>query len=271
MSYKLLVALFLITGLALTNGCKKDEKPTEPRYTAPEPGEEREFELTESESITMVWIPAGSFIMGAQEDEQDQESGERPVHRVTFNNGFWMGKYELTQLQWVAVMGENPSWFPGAHRPVDYLSWDDIQWFEQRVNYEFRLPSESEWEYACRAGTTSRYYWGDDPDYAEIDDYAWHLDNAVRGTREIGMRQPNAWGLYDMSGNVREWCEDWWHEDYTGAPNNGSPWVASGGQSRVYRGGCWDFGAIWCRSANRDYSQPSFRGNGVGFRLVRDE
>jgi len=235
----------------------------------PQAGDEREFDLTDDVTITMVWIPAGEFEMGSPDDEDDRDGDEGPVHDVTFVEGFWLGKYEVTQAQWEAVMGDNPSHFDGANRPVETVSWDDIQGFEEELDDAFRLPSESEREYACRAGTTTRFYWGDDPDYEDIDDYAWYNSNSDNRTHEVGSKQPNGWGLYDMIGNVWEWCEDWYHNNYEGAPDDGSPWVAGGGSFRVYRGGGWLNDARYCRSANRFNYSPSNRDNDLGFRLAR--
>ena len=217
----------------------------------------------------MCWIPAGSFQMGSPDNEQDRDGDEDPVHRVTFTEGFWLGKYEVTQKQWEAVMGDNPSYYDGVNRPVENVSWNDIQDFESALDGAFRLPSESEWEYACRAGTTTRFYWGDDGNYNDIDRYAVYSSNDPGGTANVGTKLPNVWGLYDMSGNVYEWCEDWYHSDYTSAPSDGSAWTSPSGSYRVRRGGGWNDLARYCRSANRSYSDPSARYYGLGFRLAR--
>lgn len=223
--------------------------------------------------LVMVWMPAGSFMMGRYPGEQDSESYEDPQHWVTFSSGFWMGKYEVTQAQWRAIMGTNPSSFSGDDRPVERVSWNDIQAFIAALNTAtgrtFRLPSEAEWEYACRAGANTRFYWGDDSAYLAIGTYAWYRDNSGSQTRDVGGKWPNGWGLHDMSGNVWEWCEDDWHANYTGAPTNGSAWTDSPrGPYRLNRGGGWlSYGA--CRSASRGFSSPSFVSSGIGFRLVR--
>jgi formylglycine-generating enzyme required for sulfatase activity len=236
-----------------------------------QPGEEREFQLTGDVSIIMVWIPSGSFMMGRQENEQGSEDREDPRHEVNLNYGFWMGKYEVTQAQWEAVTGSNPSEYDGENHPVEHVSWDDIQNdFLPQIAGGFRLPSGAEWEYACRAGTETRFYWGDDPNHEEIREYAVYAANMRNGTEEVGTKVPNSWGLYDMSGNVYEWCEDCLHYGYLNAPNDGSAWIEPPTDYRVYRGGGYNFEPPWCRSAGlRSGDEPSERLNWVGFRLVR--
>jgi formylglycine-generating enzyme required for sulfatase activity len=236
-------------------------------------GTERTFELIDGVEIEMCWIPPGSFMMGAQENEQDAEESEYPRHRVTINNGFWMGKYEVTQAQWEEVMGNNPAHFQGASRPVERVSWVDIQDFEMEVEYAFRLPSESEWEYACRAGhDETRFFWGDDPDYEGLSNYAWYNENSDNQTHNVGQKEPNPWGLYDMSGDVWEWCEDPMHENYNRAPINGRVWqVFEENISRVIRGGSWWFWPYGCRSSYRLFDDLNGVTSGRGFRLVRNE
>ncbi|MCF7810324.1 formylglycine-generating enzyme family protein [bacterium] len=236
----------------------------------PEAGDSAVFALADSVYITMVWIPAGEFMMGAQEEEQEAEEEEYPRHRVVFENGFWMGKYELTQAQWEAVMESNPSNNRGDNLPVENMTWNEVQEFEATLNNEFRLPSEAEWEYACRAGTDTRFYWGDDPDTSQIDEYAWYHENADARTHEVGEKLPNSLGLHDMSGNVWEYCEDWYHENYEGAPDNGSAWIDGGGQMRIQRGGQSDNVTKRLRSAGRWRDNPDEPHSARGFRLVRD-
>ncbi len=224
--------------------------------------------------LEMVWIPAGSFMMGRYADEQDSLDIEDPQHQVTFANGFWIGKYEVTLAQWLAVMGQNPNYFTGdLNRPVERVSWETIQTFIGAVNAlgqgTVHLPSEAQWEYACRAGTTTRLYWGDDLSYTDLGTYAWHSGNSASTTHPVGQKTPNALGLYDMSGNVWEWCEDWYHSSYTGAPTDGSAWVSPTGSVRVIRGGSWDSTGINHRSAFRSYSTPASAFNDIGFRLAR--
>ena len=218
-----------------------------------------------------VSIPSGSFEMGSS-----VYSPERPVHTVYIDE-FEMMTTEVTQGMWEEVMGSNPSHDKGvgSDYPVYYVSWNDCQEFIDRMNdidpgHTYRLPSESEWEYGCRAGTTTRFYWGDDPDETEIDEYAWWGGNSGSSTHPVAQKQPNAWGLYDMSGNVWEWCEDKWHSNYDGAPTNGSAYTRSG-SSRVRRGGSWyNYFARYCRSAYRYYLSPGYRDYYLGFRLSRD-
>jgi formylglycine-generating enzyme required for sulfatase activity len=222
----------------------------------------------------MCWIPAGSFDMGSPDDEQDRNNDEGPVHQVTFTHGFWMGEYEVTQQQWEAVMGSNPSsgYGVGDNYPVYYVSWYDIQEFEYSLNDVFCLPSEAEWEYACRAGTTTRFYWGDDLNYSQIDRYEWFQGNGGLTNHIVGLKLPNDWGLYDMSGNVGEWCEDWSHNSYDGAPSDGSAWNIPVGTEKIKRGGSVQSGsAATSRSAYRGGDvTPEHRFYTSGFRLVRD-
>jgi len=234
-----------------------------------EHGEERDFVLTDSVNITMVWIPAGSFMMGSPEDEIDRSDNEGPVHEVTIDYGFWMGKYEVTQAQWEAVTGENPSHNNGENRPVEMVLWWEIQNFLGQVITGFRLPSEAEWEYSCRAGTQTRFFWGDDPNY--IDDYAWHRDNSFQ-SHEVGQKLANNWGLHDMIGNVCEWCEDDYHDNYYGAHDDSFPWIDNPrADKRVLRGESYvgHYSGRYC-SANRFSSSINSTTSDLGFRLVLD-
>ena len=228
------------------------------------------------EDMQFVSIPQGSFEMGAPEGESGSSSNERPVHTVTFNYDFEIMTTEVTQGMWLEVMGSNPSHFTGdLNMPVEMVSWEDCQDFVDAINdldpyHTYRFPSESEWEYCCRAGTTERFYWGEDPGETVVNGYAWWRGNSGSTTHYVAGKLPNAWGLYDMSGNVWEWCEDWYHSSYNGAPSDGSAWLVPQGSSRVYRGGCWDNNAWWgCRSANRGGGSSGSRGKGLGLRLAR--
>lgn len=203
--------------------------------------------------------------MGSTNGQMDQQ----PVHQVTINYSFYMGKYEVTQAQWQAVMGKNPSIFKdcGGNCPVESVSWDDAQGFINKLNemgdgFTYRLPTEAEWEYACRAGTTE--------DYAgNLSEMAWFSGNSGSRTHAVGQKQPNAWGLADMHGNVWEWCQDWYHPNYEGAPGDGSGWLSGGEQKfRVQRGGSWDFTTTILHSANRGRNTPDGRISSFGFRVV---
>ena len=231
--------------------------------------------------LEMVWIPAGTFMMGCSPGEQDSNLHEDPQHQVTLTQGFWMGKYELTKGQWTAVMGTTP-WSGQTHvlndpeSPAVYVSWNDAQAFITALNgltgKTFRLPTEAEREYAARAGTTTRFYWGDDPSYTVGNDYAWWRYNSrdvdEQYAHVVGLKLPNAWDLYDMSGNVWEWCNNWYGEYSSGSVTN--PAGPGSGSDRVYRGGSWyDYG-FRCRSAERcSDCYPSSADDSFGFRLAR--
>ena len=206
----------------------------------------------------MVWIEGGTFMMGSN----DGESNEKPVHQVTVS-GFYMSKYEVTQAEYEQVMGNNPSKFTDCPTcPVENVSWHDAVAYCEKVGK--RLPTEAEWEYACRAGSTGKYYWGDAMDGS----YAWYSDNSGGKTHPVGQKLPNAGGLYDMSGNVWEWCSDWYDENYYSSSPAQNPLGASGGSSRVLRGGSWDDFIDFYRSAGRNYYGPDYRDGYGGFRVV---
>jgi formylglycine-generating enzyme required for sulfatase activity len=216
--------------------------------------------------MTFVKIPSGSFQMGSNEDDS-----EKPIHPVNIKS-FYMMTTEVTQAMWKEIMGDNPSNWKGDNLPVECVSWNDVQEFLKKLNQRdpgrnYRLPSEAEWEYACRAGTTTRYYNGDNAN--TLGEIAWYGNNSGNATHPVGQKKANSWGLYDMSGNVWEWCEDYWHDDYTGAPTNGSAWLSPSSSYRVLRGGSWIYFDSSCRSADRSYYYPSYRSGYDGFRLVR--
>jgi formylglycine-generating enzyme required for sulfatase activity len=234
----------------------------------PLPGTTRIFH-----GIEFQWCPAGAFTMGSPANEVGRDADETQ-HQVTLRDGFWLSRFEVTQSQWERVMGNNPSDFSGADRPVEMVSWEDVQEFLAELNSgfgfgggEFRLPTEAEWEYACRAGTATRFYWGDDLDETAIDDYAWYADNSGTETQLVGGKLPNAWGLYDMSGNVYEWCQDW-YDDYPDWPLN-DPEGPEDGFDRVARGGGFDVQPSGVRSACRPHLPPDFHDYAYGFRLLR--
>lgn len=221
--------------------------------------------------IELVKIPSGSFMMGSPEGEG--YSDEHPQHEVTIKE-FYMSKYPVTQEQYRAIMGENPSYFKdGDQLPVEQVSWDDAREFCQKLSEqtgkEYRLPTEAEWEYACRAGTTTKYYFGDD-----ITEQQANYGSYIRKTTIVGKYPPNDFGLYDMHGNVWEWCEDDWHDDYEGAPTDGSAWVPERNDRKVARGGSWDDYPAYGRSAFRNNPSRDTRNGRLGFRIassVNDE
>jgi formylglycine-generating enzyme required for sulfatase activity len=215
--------------------------------------------------VTMDFVPIrpGSFLMG------DERPGGVPVHKVTLTKGFHLGKHEVTQEQWQAVMGDNPSRSKGPKNPVEMMTWDDCQGFlkkltEKHPGQTFRLPTEAEWEYACRAGSTTRYSFGD----GALGEYAWHSGNASRTTHPVGEKKANPWGLYDMHGSVWEWCED--HYGPYQAEEQTDPTGASGkpGRMRVLRGGSWLNDPELLRSAGRSDGDPGGRSAAIGFRAV---
>jgi formylglycine-generating enzyme required for sulfatase activity/uncharacterized caspase-like protein len=230
-------------------------------------------------TLEMVKIPGGRFLMGSPETEAQRYDNESPQHYVDVPE-FWMGKYVVTQQQWQAIMGNEPSYFKGKNRPVERVSWNDATKFCQKLSKktgrDYRLPSEAEWEYACRAGTTTPFYFGETitgelANYKASETYADEPKGKYRErTTPVGQFPPNAFGLYDMHGNVLEWCQDVWHSDYDGAPVDGSAWVNGGDSSRrVARGGSWNINPRWCRSADRhNYYSDDAVNLIIGFRLV---
>ncbi len=232
--------------------------------------------------LEMKWVPSGSFTMGSPATEPDRQEEEGPQHTVTLA-GFWMAKYELTKRQWTAVMGTTP-WLHAncvildPDSPAVRISWDDAHSFIAAVNTytgkTFLLPSEAQWEYACRAHTTERFYWGADPSGTAIGDYAWYWGNCVdlvlQNGHVVGQKLPNAFGLHDMIGNVSEWCEDDFHSRYTDAPTDGQGWVDSPRSGFVVaRGGSFNNAPDYCRSAARAYWIPSLASADIGIRLCR--
>ncbi len=212
------------------------------------------------------WCPAGSFLMGSPEEEENRFYNEIQ-HEVTFRRGFWMMEHEVTQEMWSNVMGDNPSEFKGDLLPIECVSWNDCQDFISKLQslaprgVDLRLPSEAEWEYACRAGTSGPYAGSGD-----LNDLGWYEANSELKTHKVKMKKPNGWGLYDMFGNVWEWCEDW----YGSYPNTGvtDPQGPDSGLYRVNRGGSWGGNAGLCRAAYRNSFAPDFRFDYLGFRLA---
>lgn len=230
-----------------------------------------EYEATRKQRITdrakrdgFVSIPAGLFSMGSKSGD----AAEAPVHRVNISQGFEMAKFEVSQAKWEEVMDKNHSRFKGAQRPVENVSYEDVQEFIRRLNqkddgYVYRLPTEAEWEYASRVGGTRNYT-------ANLDAMAWHARNADGKTHDVGTKQSNSWELFDMLGNVWEWCQDWYDRAYYASSPVVDPQGPPSGVERVIRGGAWFADpSKMCRSENRNHAKPSFRSDQLGLRLVR--
>ncbi len=225
--------------------------------------------ITNSIGTEFVLIPAGEFNMGLPSNDPGRFDDEGPLHHVKISKAFYMSKYEVTQKQWRDVMGNNPSEFKGDNLPVEQVSWEDAQNFIKKLNdmegtNKYRLPSEAEWEYAARAGTTTRYSFGNDE--SELGNYAWYYTNSNSRTHEIGQKNPNPWGLYDMIGNVYEWVQDKYHDSYNGAPTDGSSWESGFGSTGIFRGGGFACDAKGCWPTTRHI----LPGSPLGFRLLRD-
>jgi formylglycine-generating enzyme required for sulfatase activity len=243
--------------------------------------------LSEEIGLDMMSIPGGTFLMGSPDDELERMDRESPQHEVTVSP-FSMGRYAITQAQWRIVasypqidreLNPDPANFKGDNRPVEKVDWDDATEFCQRLSAKtgktYRLPSEAEWEYACRAGTTTPFHFGDLPSVALMNyDGNGTYNGSPKGeyrkqTVEVGSLPSNSFGLYDMHGNVYEWCEDDWHDSYKGAPTGGSAWLEENRTEtrRLLRGGSWDYFPRYCRSAVRDFDSRVIRNYLIGFRV----
>jgi len=227
---------------------------------------EIELDLGGGAKMKLVLIPMGKFQMGSASGDSD----EHPVHEVAISKSFYMGVTEVTQAQYQAVMGSNPSDSKEAQRPVENVSWNLAVRFceklSEKTRKKVRLPSEAAWEYACRAGSTTEFSFGDD--VSLLGQYAWYKENSERRTHPVGLKKPNAWGLHDMHGNVYEWCLDHGHYDYSGAPDDGSAWTTGDADMRVLRGGSWLNSAKLCRAAHRPNDTLGDGAGYYGFRVV---
>ena len=252
--------------------------------------------VDEATSLTMLWIPPGRFWMGSPEEEPQRRSAEGPQHLVQLQ-GFFLAQTPITQAQWREVadwkpnkgerawskkLNPNPSRFNGDQRPVERVSWEDAMEFchriSQRTSRNYTLPSEAQWEYACRTGTTTPFHWGAtiSTKLANYDGTKVYGDSEKGIFREetthVGTFPANPWGLHDMHGNVWEWCADQWHDNYEGAPEDGRAWIDEGAKSndlklRLLRGGSWDYRPADCRSAGRGSIHPGHRDINIGFRV----
>jgi formylglycine-generating enzyme required for sulfatase activity len=222
--------------------------------------------------LELVLIPAGKFTMGSPKTEAGRNGDEGPQHEVTISKPFYMGRHEVTQEQYEAVMGNNPANFKGAMNPVEQVSWHDAQNFCRKLGAKAgraaRLPTEAEWEYACRAGTTTSYHSGDD--VGNLDNVAWHRGNSGKTTHPMGQKMATAWGLFDMHGNVWEWCQDWHLADFykTAAPADPVCAEQRGAWGRVIRGGAYRDDAPIGRAADREWESPDSVAKYVGFRII---
>ena len=245
----------------------------QPRGRISGPPRDMTVDLGGGIKIELVLIPAGEFVMGSPDAEKGALASEKPQHRVQISQPFYIGRYLVTQEQWEAVMGNNPSGFQGPKDPVENVSWDDCQKFLDRLNRRagggrFLLPSEAQWEYACRAGSTRRFCFGDKD--SELKDYAWYGATSGSQTHPVGEKKPNAWGLYDVHGSVWEWCADWYDPKYYANSPLRDPRGPARGTPRVLRGGSCDDDAAFCRSAIRGSARPGHRGVDLGLRVLRE-
>jgi sulfatase modifying factor 1 len=266
-------------------GSSDDEQPDEAEQpTKPVHADLPIIELpsiTNTIGMTLNKIPAGTFMMGSPDTEKDRQDDEHQ-HKVTISKAFYMQTTEVTQRQWKAVMGTEP-WKgedyvkEGPDYPAVYVSWDDAVAYCKKLSEKesktYRLPTEAEWEYACRAGAKTTWSFGDDEN--KLGDYAWYRENAwdidEKYAHQVRLKKPNAFGLYDMHGNVHEWCHDYFEEDYYKQSPAKDPTGPTSGSSRVLRGGSWGHYTRGTRSACRDRDAADFRNRvGVGFRLVRE-
>jgi formylglycine-generating enzyme required for sulfatase activity len=246
-------------------------EPAEAGGTPKSPSKTLAVDLGGGMKMELVLIPAGEFMMGSPDSDNYAIEDEKPQHRVRITKPFYLGKYLVTQEQWRAVMGNNPSRFKSPKNPVEEVSWDDCQKFLKKLNEKaaggkFSLPTEAQYEYACRAGSTTRYGFGHDE--ASLVEYAWYGANAGGKTHPVGEKKPNAWGLYDMQGNTWKWCADWYDKDYDAHTPTDDPSGPATGSCRVLRGGGWHSPARRCRSAYRLYYGPGGGDDDISLRVA---
>ena len=244
-------------------------------WVGPVEGQPWTLDMGNGVTLEFVWMAPGTFVMGSQDCERDRQDEETP-HDVTLTHGFWMGKYEITQTQWRQIMGNDPSHFEGPAKPVECVSWYDGQIFAQRLTgrhpgVHFRLPTEAEWEYACRSTQSRAFYfgWSLNASQANFDgNYPYRSAKGIyRGeTVDVGKFEPNGSGLFDMHGNVYEWCQDWYGLYATTPVTN--PVGPAMGFAKILRGGCWNSDGGFCRSAFRERNHPACRSPNNGLRLV---
>lgn len=222
--------------------------------------------------MEFVLVSPGAFLMGAGDGTGAVSEDEQPQHRVTISRPFYLGRYEVTQEHWARIMGSNPSHSRSPSNPVERVSWNDVQRFitrlmKQEPDQVYRLPTEAEWEYACRAGSTERFSFGAEEWMSK--DYIWCYRSTDSTAKRVGSLRPNAWGLHDMHGNVWEWCQDWYGRSYYSQSPQADPRGPDRGSRRVMRGGAWTTTADGCRASARQLGMPDDRNWDIGFRLVR--
>ncbi|MGL5508383.1 MAG: formylglycine-generating enzyme family protein, partial [Microcoleaceae cyanobacterium] len=243
---------------------------------------QKQENLGEDVNLAMIYIPAGTFSMGANTNEIGANKDEYPQHQVTIKEPFYMGKYPITQAQYKAIMnGENPSDAKGDQRPVERITWDMAINYCQQLSAKtgkiYRLPSEAEWEYAARAGTQTPFHFGETLTYTLANyraNYTYangQIGEETGETTDVGYYPPNAFGLYDMHGNIWEWCQDDWHKNYHCAPTDGNARLNTEGNIKILRGGSWCDGPAYCRVATRYYIHRSFIDNLFGFRVCTEK
>ena len=294
-TFYIILALLLVSGLAATGQIQRGKKPAQSKPKTEQTSKpssksnssktnkpsgkntsSRSKGMTQAEKDRiiqkaiddMVFVEGGTFTMGATEQDGDAYRVEKPAHQVTLSD-YYISKYKVTQALWLAVMGSNPSYFKGdLNRPVEQVSWNDCHKFIKTLNKltgkRFRLPTEAEWEYAARGGNRSRGYKYSGSN--DLGDVAWYIDNSGDTTHPVGQKSPNELGLYDMSGDVYEWCQDWYGSYNSESQTN--PTGPSSGSSRVARGGCFGYGAQHCRVSYRLGDVPACRDCASGLRLA---
>ena len=277
----LMLCLVVLPLVISCSGSSETNRAGIPSKSQSNPSQVRDLpKITNSIGMKLVLIPKGTFMMGSPESEEGRDKNENQ-HEVTISKEYYLGVCEVTQAQYEKVLGKNPSLCQGAldgnenaDRPVEKVSWDDAVEFctklsdlpeEKKVGRVYRLPTEAQWEYACRAGSKTAYSFGESSQ--SIGDYAWCFENSNNPTHPVGQKKPNAWGLYDMPGNVFEWCSDWYDQYPKGAVGD-DPTGPKEGSRRVYRGGAWRYDAALCRSAIRFRADPSDRNVNLGFRVA---
>jgi formylglycine-generating enzyme required for sulfatase activity len=277
-------ALLSVLILALFSGCPGKKKAVDPDRPDKSPKQEAQDILPEGKpynvpdlDMKMIWVPPGKFVMGSPKSEPGHRQEEEELHQVTISRGFWVGQFEVTQAQFETILGDNPSAFKDPQMPVHKVNWHEAMEFcevlterEKSVNrmpnkWSFNLPSEAQWEYACRADTTTVFHFGNEAE--ELPPYGWFADNSDGGPKTIGTKKPNAWGIHDLHGNMGEWCFDWYGKAY---PVDGSvdPITEKASAFKVFRGGTYTDIPERCRAAHRHRITPETRNPWIGFRVV---